>query len=294
MTKKNILLYLYLPVALFSLVNIIFRLHFENTLGLNPSRIFHNGEIWRLITFPLVDLSLTNILIMLVSLFLFLPQLDKYFAKLLLITFFCLIIVLQGALFTIMFWGMNISFTGVASILAFILTITGSLIPKEKVLFKQHKLGNNLQAILILSLLLISSKFELIFNNQNSQAQTAFFPIIFGVLVGYMFYFQIYFFKKYYIPKKRTKSLEEITQILTQARESVQKLETSLVNKSVTTQKFANYYENQRQNNLYQLSDDPEHNEDILNKILDKIIAEGKDALTQQEKKILKELSRKI
>lgn len=289
--KNNILLLCYFPIAIFSIANLIFGLHFENILGLNPQKIASNGEFWRILTFPFVDLSFVSIGLMFLSFFLFSKQLDKYFAKFLLVLLFALSILLEGTTATLIYWGKDINITGMSSILAFVLVLTAGLFPKIQLNIKNKFLPNNLQVVLIFFLLLISSGFLYLSNDNINQATSYYFPIIFGSITGFIIYLQIYLFKRFYLPKRNLKSLDEIGQILAQARESMQKLETSLVEKPNYSH-YKNPYET-RYNNIT-LSDDHEENESILNKLLDKILIEGKDSLTPYEKKLLKELSRKI
>ncbi len=291
--KKNILLFCYLPIAIFSIANYVFGLHFENILALNPQKIAANGEFWRILTFPFVDLSLVSIGLMFLAFFLFSQQLDKYFAKFLLLLLFALSILLEGTTATLIYWGKDINITGMSSILAFVLVLTAGLFPKKQLNIRNRFLPNNLQIVLIFFLLLITAGFYHLSNDNINNATSYYFPIIFGSITGFIIYLQIYIFKKFYLPKRNMKSLNEITQILTQARESMQQLESSLVEQP----SYSNYksnIENYRFNANVTLSDDPEENESILNRILDKILKDGQESLTVYEKKLLKELSRKL
>lgn len=95
------------------------------------------------------------------------------------------------------------------------------------------------------------------------------------------------------------KSLNEVVQLLTKARETVQTLESTLVEQTTELNKpniksLGNKMDKPTRSNQIYVTDDPEMNEELLNKILDKISERGFESLTQNELDALQQLSSKI
>lgn len=286
--KKNLYIY-YFPFAIVSILDIVFKFGFEKTLSLNPIIISQNGSFWKIFTYPLIDSSIISIFILGLVSFIFLPQILKSFSKIHFLILTVILILFQGLSQIVIFWGKDVTFSGYTSFSSFIMVLTVLSYPKVQ-LKKSHffKL-NNIQTVLILFLFLLSANLEKIIEGNVNQIFEFLFPIAFGSFFSFLVVFQIYLVKKYYLPKKQAKSINEIAELLTQARESMRKLESSLVEEPANIQQ-SNF--EKKKKNYYELSEDPEENEDKLNLILDKMIAQGKDSLSNDEIKFLQKFSK--
>ena len=282
---------LFIPFALFSIANIVLNLGFEHILSLNPALVQTKSEIWRIFTFPFIDTSFTSIFILSATLYLFLPQLSRYFTKFQLSALLFLLILLQGAVQLLGFWGTNISFGGYSSISSFYLVLTILIFPKEKFRDSEFPRITNLQIILILFAAYLSAGFGSILHGEPSAVIAFLFPMLFGTAIAFLTVLQIYLFRKYFLPKRQARSIAEIADLLSQARESMRQLE--MVDEPVSETETR--YQQKRKNEYsYSLSDDPSENENQLNEILDKISEKGQDSLTSEEVQFLRQISKNL
>lgn len=281
----------FLPFAIISLVNLLFNLGFDKVLSLNPFLIQSQSEIWRIFTFSFVDTSLISIIIFGITILLFIPQLIQYFSRFHIASLLLLLLLLQGAMQLLIFWGKDITFLGFSSLASFLLVLTAMIYPRNKVKFAKNIKFKNLHIILILFSFYFISGIEHLSTNDTSDAIAFLFPLLVGISTAFGIVLQIFIFKKYFLPKRQARSIAEIAELLTHARESMRKLETSLVDETVGVGAFQS--EKKLRYSL-ELSDDDEENEMNLNRILDKIIEYGKDSITEEEAQFLQKFSRNI
>ncbi|OGU61053.1 MAG: hypothetical protein A2X64_10450 [Ignavibacteria bacterium GWF2_33_9] len=267
----------------------MFNLGFENILSLNPFLVQTKSEIWRIFTFPFVDTSFMSIFVLGSTLYLFLPQLSRYFTIFQLSALLFLLILLQGAVQLLGFWGTNISFGGYSSISSFYLVLTILIFPKEKFRDSEFPRISNIQIILLLIAAYLFAGLGSIINGEPSAVIAYLFPMIFGTSIAFLTVLQIYLFRKYFLPKRQARSIAEIAELLSQARESMRQME--MVDETVSE----TGYQHKRVNEYsYSLSDDPSENENQLNEILDKISAKGQNSLTPDEIHFLSQISKNL
>ena len=212
------------------------------------------------------------------------------------LAFFSLLIALQGATATILFWGQDVDFRGISAITSFILTLSLILFPKERFMFGRLPIIKNVHIILIFFLLIFAVGLPNYENADFASIEAFTFPILFGSAMAGLFFLQVWFIKKIYLPKKHTESINEIKQILTQARESVKKMESSLVDEPVyASPKIARIRPQDLKNKkLIEFTDDQEENEEKLNIILDKIHKKGIGELSINEMEFLNKYSENL
>lgn len=297
--KKNIGLYLFVPLAIFIVLNNIFNLEITSTLTLNPKQLLENNSLWTLFTFPLAENSILDFLFFSFIFILFYPLLQSIYRRWFFPVFFVLFTILQGALFTLIFWNEDLNFQGLSAISTFILVVVSLLYSKERFVFGRLPVVKVSHINLIVALAYLTFSIPLFIEGNHTEIVSFTAPIFFGISIAILFYLQIYFYNNYFLPKRRIRSINEIKQLLTKARESVETLESSLVPHTTEPeqpkiQPFGNKFEKLAKNKNLQVSDDPESNEDLLNTILDKISERGFESLTQNELDVLKQLSSKI
>lgn len=297
--KKNIGFYLFLPLAIFIVLNNIFKLEITPILALNPKVLLQSNSLWTLLTFPLAENSIVDFLFFGILFLLYYPLLQSIYRKWFFPIFFALFTILQGALFTLVFWDWDINFKGLTSISTFILVVVSFLYSKERFVFGRLPVIKVSHINLIIALAYLTFSMPIFIEGNHLAIVTFAAPIVFGLTIAIIFYLQIYFYYNYFLPKRRIRSINEIKQLLTKARESVQTLESSLVPHSAEPeqpkiQPFGNRYEKLAKTNNLIVSEDSESNEQLLNVILDKISESGIESLSPDELDALKKLSTKL
>lgn len=297
--KKNIGFYLFIPLAIFVALNNIFSLDLNSFLALNPKTLLQTNNLWSLITFPLAENSIVDFFFFSIIFLLYYPLLQSIYRKWFFPIFFALFTVLQGALITLSFWDADITFKGLTAVSTFILVVVSLLYSKERFAFGRLPVVKVSHMNLIIALSYLAFSFPIFLEGNSTKIVSFTAPIVFGMSIAILFYLQIYFYNNYFLPKRRIRSINEIKQLLTQARESVQTLESSLVPQSTEPeqpkiQPFGIRQEKLARTGKLAVSDDPETNEQLLNKILDKISERGIESLTPNELEALKQLSSKL
>jgi len=297
--KKNIGFYLFLPLAIFVGLNNLFNLDIIYFISLNPKILIQNNSLWTLITFPFAENSIIEFLLFSVIFLLYFPLLQSIYNKWFFPIFFFLFTLLEGSLLTIVFWNKDIYFQGLSAISSFILVVISFLYSKEKFVFGRLPVIKVSHFNLIIALFYFAFKLPIFIENDNNKIIATTAPLIFGIMVASAFYLQIYIYNKYILPKKRMQSIKEVVQLLTKARETVQALESTLVEQTTeqnqpNVKPYGNKLDKPIPTNKILITDDPEMNEELLNKILDKISERGLESLTQNEIEALRQLSSKI
>jgi hypothetical protein len=280
-----------LPFAIISFLNIAFNLGFEKVLSLNPHLIITQSEIWRIFSFPLIDNSIVSVIVLGLTILFFLPQLFQFFSRFHLASLLFLLLLLQGAMQFLLFWGRDIYFTGFSSMTSFLLVLTAIIYPKGKFFITKHFRFKNIHFILLLFLAVFATGLENMWHSDSSEAIAFLFPIFLGITSAISVVIQIYIFKKYFLPKRQARSFAEIAELLTHARESMRKLETSLVDETVT---YGNLQQERKNDSSYTWSEDPLENESQLNVILDKILEHGQNSITEEEAQFLQKFSKNL
>ncbi len=297
--KNNIGFYLFLPLAIFIVLNNFFNLDITSVLALNPKNLLKTNSLWTLITFPLAENSVVNFLFFSTIFLLYYPLLQSIYRRWFFPVFFALLTVLQGAFFTLAFWDSDINFIGLTSISTFILVVVSFLYSSERFAFGKLPVIRVAHINLIIAMAYLAFSIPIFIEGNTTKIISFAAPIVFGMIIAIIFYLQIYFYNNYFLPKRRIRSINEIKQLLTKARESVQTLESTLVTHQTEPeqpkiQPFGNRFEKIAKSNKIMVSDDPETNEELLNKILDKISERGIESVTANELELLKQLSSKI
>ena len=288
-----------MALAVFVGLNLIFNLEITSFIALNPKLLIQNNSLWTLITFPLAENSIFGFLFFSIIFLLYYPLLQSIYHKWFFPIFFTLFTLLEGSLLTLIFWNKDINFQGLSSISSFILVVVSLLYSKERFVFGRLPVIKVSHINLIIALSYLALNIPVFVGADSSQIIATSAPILFGAIVASLFYLQIYIYNKYILPKKRLQSLNEVVQLLTKARESVQSLESTLVAQTAehnqpNIKPFGNKLDKISRSNQIIVSDDPEMNEELLNKILDKISERGIESLTQNEIDALHQLSSKI
>ncbi len=281
-TIKSFSFILLLVIIIANLVNLVLNLNLGELLLLNPKEISHNYHFWQLITFPLILKDNLFIFILAPILIFLSTKLENYLNKYLYPIFLFMVSVLNGLLITLSLWNKDIYISGSETIGFFILTLVTLIMPKEK-LSKKNPLTVSTFAILIASLWIMINYVA------NPQQLYYTFPIMFGVLSGFLVYIPIRNMRKYI--EKREVEINSSKQ--RQVKINVPEPEEIVAAKKTLNMNISQIY-HKYEEDYCELSDNEEENEEKLNQILDKINEKGKESLSYYEKKFLNEYSKRI
>jgi len=209
-------------------------------------------------------------------------KLENYLNKYLYPIFLFMVSILNGLLITLSLWNKDINISGSETVGFFILTLVTLIMPKER-LSRKNPLTVSTFAILIASLWIMI--------NYVAHPQQLYntFPIMFGVLSGFLVYIPIRNMRKYI--EKREFEINSSKQ--RQVKINIPEPEEIVAARKISNVNISQIY-HKYEEDYCELSDNEEENEEKLNKILDKINEKGKESLSYYEKKFLNEYSKRI
>lgn len=265
-----------------NLLNSALNLNLGNIFLLNPKEISHNYYFWQLITYPFVLKDNLFIFILAPILILLSTKLENYLNKYLYPIFLFMVSILNGLLITLSLWKKDINISGSETVGFFILTLVTLIMPKER-LSRKNSLTVSTFAILIASLWIMI--------NYVAHPQQLYntFPIMFGVLSGFLVYIPIRNMRKYI--EKREFEINSSKQ--RQVKINIPEPEEIVAARKISNVNISQIY-HKYEEDYCELSDNEEENEEKLNQILDKINEKGKESLSYYEKKFLNEYSKRI
>jgi membrane associated rhomboid family serine protease len=246
-----------------------------------PSYVSNKSDFWRLITFPLAPGSYEGILLFIFTFYFIAPKLEELLNNNFFPFFLLLLIFLEGLLHTVIFWKSNIPLAGFEGLSFFILTLFTMISPNKQVkfwFFSPIKLIY-LTSIVILSWGIIKL-FSILSPSTNYIIYQATLTSGFGIISGLLIFVQIYFLSRFY-KKKQIPPVIDIPK--------PEELKMALHSHSGFDR-----YSSHLDDDYYEMSNDPEMNEQRLNEILDKINEHGQNSLSNEERRFLIDYSKKI
>jgi len=254
-------------------------------LSLNPFITVSNPELWRLVSFSLVPGTIEGTLLFSFVFWFIAPILEEHFKIKKFVFLLFLITSLQGAIFSLLFWGKNIFIAGGEGISLFVLTLYMFLEvsdSKYSMSFNAWEI-HSLPFIVLTTVVWFSS--VLIHNSFVSGAgfTVAIIAGAFGIILGAIMFMQIKV-ADYLLGRKR--NVGNPVNI-----PSSEELITSLhIGRKRAVQNHFDAEENYEE----EFSAADYFSEERLNAILDKINEQGKESLTSDEKLYLEEYSRHL
>ncbi len=260
-------------LGLFLACHVVFYLLGENVsnyFSLNPQLIFYNLEIWRLLTYPFVSLSIAEVFLLIYVFWTIAPRIETIIQK----NSFPLLIVglipFQGLLITALFAREHFYLRGTEGISFFILTLYFLISFRIVNQYEPISFRSMVQTAFVVVFWIMAATVDS-FIYQRSTLVISFSFAMCGICLGSISYFQVRTFafeqmsqrfKQYQLFKKRLEEIEEINRD-TEIKSSVD----VMVEESSTNK----------------LSFDFEFTEEQLNKILDKISETGIESLSAEE-----------
>lgn len=245
---------------------------------LQPSLIINNMQLWRLVSYPLASGSFEGFLFFVLTFYLISTKLEIIFNRSLFALLVFLLICMQGTLISLIFWQKDYAFMGMEGISAFVITLFSLLnLNKKDTLWYLQPLKSYFIVSLIVLIWLFGTAIHLTINPNFELFMQKVSAAGFGLVSGSFLYLQLIILrktKKMIYPKPDIPTPEELSM--------------AMISKS------------QPKKNLKQRNDFSSHqefeefSESQLNEILDKINENGKESLTEEEIRYLKEYSRHI
>jgi hypothetical protein len=270
-------------VVFFYFLDLITKFRLSPLFYLQPSSIAENLELWRFFTFPLATNSIEGSILFIFTFFILAPKIELLFNRFLYLVILSIFILFQGSIFTILLWKTPIIIEGMESLSLFIITIfTLQHIKNKLVVLNKLYLPTFLFSLLIfliwISILfvhaLVSSNYLILLEGLYSS--------VYAISTGMITYLQINHQNKMKLTNEHHNHSKYDYDILNNNKDESYAL--------IENKKYKKHYENL--NRELKVEDNKEHfNEQKLNEILDKIYSNGKNSLTENEKKFLDDYS---
>ena len=254
-----------------------------NKLCLQPSLVITNFEVWRLFTYTFLPGTFEGILISVFALGFISFNIENKFNKIAFPLILILLMCLQGTLFSLFFWKSNRVFSGMEGISLFIITLYILLeFPNKTRQFKTHAYSSVVFTGLITILWFVSVMLHHSFRPNEEALSSSITSGSFGISAGLFIFLQIkltqYFRQKKFKASVPTYPVPEPEELSMAHKHKKEQYGTP------------KYYPDE---NYYPDSEEV-YTEDRLNEILDKINERGKESLSPEELRYLRDYSRKL
>ena len=277
-TNKILLVAVMLHLGNFFLDNQLVKL-----LSLQPFLVIDKLELWRLITYPFAGSSLEGSLLFILALFFFGNKLEFVLQKTIYPVLLFLLVSLQGAVFTLLFWQKQFVFYGMEGIAIFILTLFSYMFYKNKLRIGFYRNYRIISTAILFSMIWVASVLLHFFvvNDYSILVKNS-FVLCFGFITGTMMFLQFRLVKK-------IRNMKDEKELRNVELPKPEELSLALISQG----EFKRFKQHLIEETP-QFENDFPLNEDILNEILEKIHDKGKDSLTNDERYYLEEYSKRI
>ncbi|MFA6571355.1 MAG: rhomboid family intramembrane serine protease [Bacteroidota bacterium] len=247
---------------------------------LQPSLVLDRMELWRLFSFPLSPGTFEATVLFFMTFLFFAPRIEKTFRKPVYISLLFILSGLQGTVLTLVFWKNDIIFSGMEGASFFILTLYLFLNIKNQIFILDIKLRAVTAVLMLIAFWFVSLIGFTMFTGQQVLFIHGMSALLFGTTCGSFTFLQIRVTKNYF------QNQSEISEIKTHNPEELAP--------ALISQKDYKMLKQNLQDEISQYQYEASYTEDKLNEILDKIIEQGEDSLTVNERKFLEDYSNQI
>ncbi len=250
-------------------------------MALNPHLVIYEIQIWRLVSYPILPLSIAEAFLFIYSFWALGPKVENCFKKNYYPISLFVFIFLQGLLTTALFGKENFYLLGTEGLSFYLITLYYLTYFRIVSQYESLPLRNMVQTALVVFFWLMAATLDSFIYERNILINSFSFAIV-GIFVGTFSYLQNRSFAIELIQQRYRdfvsfkKKLEELE------NSNIQDVEHSLI-KTETSSILVDSHPMKQ--NL---------TEENLNRILDKILENGIESLTDEEIKFLKEYSKKI
>ncbi|MCX7879063.1 MAG: rhomboid family intramembrane serine protease [Ignavibacteria bacterium] len=255
----------------------------SNTFAINPHLVIFKIELWRLLSFPLVSLSIAESFLLIYAFWVLGPKVESLFRKnyftISLITF----IFLQGLLTTALFGRENFYLVGTEGLSFYIITLYFFIYYRIISQYEPVPIRSMIQTALVIFFWIMAASLDSFIYKRDTLINSFSFALV-GIFLGFLSYLQNRSFALELIQEKYKDFIA--------FRKKVQELEEE------DLEEIAEMFLEQANNSTASLEETKHYtlpfNEETLNKILDKINEKGKESLTPEEIQFLKDYSKKV
>jgi hypothetical protein len=258
-----------------------------NLFSLEPSLVTNNMEFWRIFTFPFTAGTIEGVFLFVFTFFFIGPKLDIKLRKNFYPIILLLLICLQGTIITLLFGHSNYKFAGMEGLSFFVLVLFTLINLNKKITFWGFRPIKSIILVTLLSITWMSSVAIHSTISGNEILIKSLSNLIFGIVTGFITYLQIEFLRR---SSKRALNIKKYSE-KTAGNEEFQDEKTAVyIPQNEAKLSNQNSFDQKYLNNENEFI----FSEKILNNILDKINEHGKESLTEDEIKYLKEYSKKL
>lgn len=256
-----------------------------SSLALNPYFVINEIQIWRLITYPLLSLSIAEVFLFIYSFWVLGPKVENCFRKNYYLLSLIIFIFLQGLLTAALFGKEKFYLVGTEGLSFYLITLYYLIYFRIISQYESLPLRNLVQTALVVFFWLMAATLDSFIYERNTLVNSFAFAIV-GIFIGTLSYLQNRSFATELIQQRYRdiflfrKRLEEFENEFYMEEEA----ETLANNKFPVSTAVA---KDVKQTNI-------PFTEENLNRILDKILEKGKESLTHEELEFLKEYSKNL
>ncbi|MEJ5285693.1 rhomboid family intramembrane serine protease [Bacteroidetes/Chlorobi group bacterium Naka2016] len=253
-------------------------------LALNPRLVIFDIQIWRLFTFPLVSLSIPEAFLFAYTFWVLGPKVENCFHKNYFLLSLVIFIFLQGFLTTALFGKENFYLVGTEGLSFYLITLYYLIYFRIVSQYETLPLRSMVQTAFVIFFWLMASMLDSYIYERNTLVNSFSFALV-GIFVGSLSYLQN---RSFAIELLQQRYLDFIS-----FRKKLEEFESEEMDELITKK---NETEMNEASNLpkEEIKVNLSFTEDNLNRILDKILEKGKESLTPEEIKFLKEYSKKL
>ncbi len=248
---------------------------------LNPAQVVGDLEAWRLFTFPLAPGHIENVFLFGVTFTILGPKIESVIEGIYYPIILFLMACLLGTVITLGFWGDSLIFTGMTGLSFFVMSLFLYLNAEKKIIVLNSR---PVRSFILVSLILLSWISSIVIRALLTNTVFLISELSlagFGIISASLIYLQIYLVKR----KKRGVGSEFDGLDIPDPEQLSMAL--------ISQQEQKKYNRGESDENIVQ-ENEPVLNEDRLNQILDKINETGKESLSPEEIRFLKDYSKNL
>lgn len=243
-----------------------------------PKSLTSNYEFWRLITFPLAPGPIADTLLFSFVFYIIAPKLEEYLSNGSFLAYLVPLIFLQGIVYNLFFWQSSTPLTGMGGISIFVLTLFTYANPGKRVklwfLPPLRTIYLFLLTLFVWAMLLVLN----MYSTTDAVLMHGVFVSAFGIATGSLTYLKIYLLKLFMSRRDKDDEID-----IPQPEE---------LKLAMISEKKINTYQQEAAEEDYEFDKEHEEfNEEKLDQILDKIYEYGRESLTPNEVRFLKDYS---
>lgn len=274
-------------LSLFLLTHIVFYFVDKEItfyFALNPQRVINDIEIWRLFTYPILSLSIAEVVLFLFAFWLIAPKIEYYIlSKSILVLSFVVYIPLQGILSTLLFARENVYMVGTEGLSFAVITLYFLIFYRIVYQYQDVSLRLLIQTALVVFFWIMAASLDAYIYQRPTLINSFGFAVS-GVILGII----SYYFAKPIVKELMEIRIDEYKRFRQVFLEPIEKYQSEIGNSNSNNNEVDDLISLELGN-----QDQPsEISEERLNKILDKMNEQGKDSLTIEEIKFLENYSR--